>query len=314
MWQRIKLVFKRISTLEYAPRYSRLAGEISSFEPLLHKRIIETDGKEDQWALQSLALLEQAKIYLRELKIDEGWKSFHAAKRLEIFGMNKHERLALARSVCKETNKLSDWRRDAVITLLSGKKEEVSEAPDAEILAHAIELKDDYYNNQYYTNRLARSLASLLFILLFLVIGSIVFYFSVYSDSCSGEIPTSLNMTGYLIGVLLFGILGALTSAILFTRTLSKSSRINELSTSRLLVISKIFIGAGFSIFIFLILRSSVAQHISLFSFSLSTPIDYFTLAFVSGFTERLAQRSIDLIIGQEKQEKTRSAGSESNG
>ena len=46
---------------------------------------------------QAQALLKQAKAYLGDYKIDEGWKSYHTARRMEIFGMNKHERLSLAK-------------------------------------------------------------------------------------------------------------------------------------------------------------------------------------------------------------------------
>jgi hypothetical protein len=73
---------------------------------------------------------------------------------------------------------------------------------------------------------------------------------------------------------------------------------------------SKIFIGAGFSVFIFLLLRSSVAEHIKLFTFSISQPLDYFAIAFASGFTERLAQKSIELLIGKEKATEKKKEGS----
>jgi hypothetical protein len=110
-----------------------------------------------------------------------------------------------------------------------------------------------------------------------------------------------LSLTGYVVGVLLFGLLGALTSAIVSTRQLSNSPRISEPGSSQVITMSKIFIGAGFSVFIFLLLKSSVAEHIKLFSFTISQPIDYFAIAFASGFTERLAQKSIELLIGKEK-------------
>ena len=312
MWERLSLVLKRVLTLEYSPRYSRLAGDISCYEPLLQKRIIDSQSQNEQWALQAQKLLVQAKNYLKGYKIDEGWKSFHAAKRFEIFGMNKHERLACAQSISKEAEKLNEWRIEAIISLLGGKKDKVVEVPEPEVLIQAAELKDEYYNNQYYVNRLSRNLFWLLFMLLFFILMTIVAFFSYYTKSCSKEFDTSMNITGYLIGVLLFGILGALTSAILSIRKLSKSSRINELSSSNVLVLSKIFIGAGFSVFIFLLLRSSVAEGIKIFSFSISSPLDYFAIAFVSGFTERLAHKSMDLIIGKDKDEKSKTAGSES--
>lgn len=311
MWQRLKLTLKRITTLEYTPRYSRLAGEIACFEPQLQKRIIETQSSQEQWALQAQALLKQAKAYLSDYKIDEGWKSYHTARRMEIFGMNKHERLSLAKSIGKEAGKLNEWRRDAIFTLLGSKKEEITESPDTEALVQAADLKDEHYNNQYYMNRLTHNLFWLLSGLLFLVLLSIVVYFLTYFNLYGKELETSLNLTDELIGVLLFGFLGALTSAILFTRNLTKSSRIKEISSSQVMVLSKIFIGAGFSIFIFLLLRSSVADSIKLFSFSISTPLDFFAIAFASGFTEQLAQKSLDLITGKENGTAAKTAGSE---
>ncbi len=311
MWQRLKLTFQRISTLEYAPRYSRLAGEIACYEPQLQKRIIETQSQNSQWAIQSQALLNQAKNYLEAFKIDEGWKSLHTAKRMEIYGMNKHERLALAQSVSKEAAKLNEWRRDAIFSLLGTKKEEVSDPPDTEVLVQAADLKDEHYNNQYYMNRLSHNLFWLLSGLLFLVLLSIIAYFLVYFNLYGIELEKNLNLTDELIGVVLFGLLGALTSAILFTRNLTKSSRIKEISSSQVMVMSKIFIGAGFSIFIFLLLRSSVAESIKLFSFSISTPLDFFAIAFASGFTEQLAQKSMDMITGKANEVNDKSSGSD---
>ena len=58
-------------------------------------------------------------------------------------------------------------------------------------------------------------------------------------------------------------------------RNLSESARTKELSSSQVIVLSKLFIGAGFSVFIFLVLRSSFARTIKLFNFTMTQPIDY---------------------------------------
>ncbi|OFX53930.1 MAG: hypothetical protein A2066_03795 [Bacteroidetes bacterium GWB2_41_8] len=311
MWKRFKLTLKRVSTYEYKPRYSRLAGDIASFEPRLHKRIFDTGSAQKQWALKSLELLKQTKEFLDDYKIDEGWKSFHTAKRFEIYGMDRHERLALAKAIYKESDKLNDWRKASIVSMLGNKAGEVTDAPEPDVLILAAELKDEDYNNMYYMNRLSHNIFWLLSGLLFLTLCLIVLYFVI----CSGWYDikftsTDLNLTGYIIGVLLFGFLGALTSAILFTRNLSKSSRIKEITSSQVVVMSKIFIGVGFSIFIFLLLRSSVAEGIKLFSFSISQPLDYFAIAFASGFTEKFAQKSMDLLIGKDKTEKSKTSES----
>ena len=306
MFQRLKLAFKKVFTFEYAPRYSRLAGDISVYEQQLQLRIADTNSGEKQWAKQSQILLGLAKKYLKEYKIDEGWKSFHSAKRYEVFAMDTQERLAFAKSLLKEAENLNDWRKDAIINLLGSNNGEISELPVSEVLIQAADLKDEYYNDRYYMNRLSYNLFWLLSGLLFFVVFAIVVYFSIVIDSdCKSHckaITAELDLTEYIVGVLLFGFLGAITSAILFTRNLSESARTKELSSSQVIVLSKLFIGAGFSVFIFLLLRSSFAGTIKLFNFTMTQPIDYFTIAFVSGFTERLAQKSMDLLAGKEKE------------
>jgi len=311
MLQILKLVLKKATTFEYAPRYSRLAGDIAVYEPQFQLRIAESNSGDKQWAKQSQILLGQAKKYLKEYKIDEGWKSFHSAKRYEVFAMDTHERLAYAKSLLKEAGNLNDWRKDAIIDLLGSINDKAAELPTPEVINQAAELKDEYYNDRYYMNRLSYNLFWLLSGLLFFVLFAIVVYFSITIDSNDKTLNTELNLTQYIIGVLLFGFLGAITSAILFTRNLSESARTKELISSQVIVLSKLFIGAGFSVFIFLLLRSSFAESVKLFNFKMTQPIDYFTIAFVSGFTEMLAQKSMDLITGQNKDSQKKPINSE---
>jgi hypothetical protein len=303
MWPRLKILSHRITTMEYTPRYSRLAGELASYKPFLEKRIIDSAASASQWAIRAGDLIEESERFLKRNKIDEGWKSFHAAKRMEVFDMEDGERLAIAKSLFREAGKLNEWRKDSIINLLGTAKGGVVAAPSKDALLQALTLKDEAYDNQFYLNRLSHNLFWLLSGLLFIVITGIVIYFALIIGSMGSEYVTDLNLTGYIVGVLLFGLLGALTSAIVSTRQLSQSSRISELGSSQVITMSKIFIGAGFSIFIFLLLRSSVADSINLFSFRISKPLDYFAIAFASGFTERLAQKSIALLLGKESPE-----------
>lgn len=306
MIDRFKIFMKRLGTVEYSPRYSRIAGDLVCYEAQLQKRLESHDDEKKQYAKQAQNLVNLSRDYMNAFKIDEAWKMLHAAKRMEVYCMTEKERLGIAKSLLEEIDKTNEWRRNAIISLI-GKSVE-KDAPDAESLVQALELKDDYYNNQYYKNKLTRNLFSLLFVILALVItGIIIFLIDTiqrYGDGFSGQ----LNTTGYIIGVLLFGFLGAVTSAILFTRNMSRYSRITEIGSSNMITLSKIFVGVAFSVFIFLFLRSSIAESIKIFSFSIETPLDYFAIAFVSGFTERLAQKAILLVVGKEDQEKEKKA------
>lgn len=300
---KFKLFWKKFSTLEYNARYSRLAGEIECYKPLLERRVTEYNLNGAPWAKQAEVLIKKSEEFLQAFKIDEAWKAFHTAKRLEVFGMDDKERIDIANELRMETAKLNEWRKEAVLELIGQKKFDMIEAPSKQALFRAIELKDEHYNNQYYKNRLSQTLFRLLFSLLFFAILGIVVFF-VYTVSCHGtDFTGKLSIWEFIVGILLFGFLGAITSAILFTRYLSRYSRITEIGSSRVITLSKIFVGAAFSVFIFLLLKSSIAESVKIFSFSITSPIDYFAVAFVSGFSERFAQKAIETIVGKEKDE-----------
>lgn len=300
MFKKFKIFWKKFASLDYSPRYARLMGDLESFKPQLNKRIADTGSEDAEWAKQAKKLLEKTRDFLDENKIDEGWKVFHTAKRMEIYGMNDEERKSLANELRKEAAKLKEWRAEAVLELIGKTKEEQPGAPSPAALAKAVDLKDEHYNNQYYKNKLSRSLFNLLFTFLFTLIAGIVIYFFLLIGKYGPNFDLDPPLPVYILGVLLFGFLGAITSAILFTRYLSDSTRITELGSSRMITVSKIFVGAAFSLFIFFLLRSSVAENIQIFSFTIERPVDYFAVAFVSGFSEKLAQKAIETVVGKD--------------
>lgn len=299
---KLKQLWKKITTFEYNARYARLAGEIECYKPQLEKRLAETNSENAAWGIQAKALIQKTEHFLSEYKLDEAWRTFHTARRLEIFAMDDDERTDLANELRTESTKLNEWRREAIFKLIGQTKQETEKPVTHRALVRAVQLKDEHYNNQYYKNKLSHTLFRLLFSLIFVAIAGIIIYFYFTVKAYGEMFSEHLTLWEYLIGVLLFGFLGATTSAILFTRYLSKYSRVTEIGSSKIITLSKIFVGAAFSVFVFLILRSSVADNIQIFSFSIEDPLDYFTVAFVSGFSERLAQSAIETIVGKEKE------------
>jgi hypothetical protein len=302
MKNKIRAYFRRLLSIDYSPRYTRLAGDLASYKPLLDKRISETNSENKQWAIQAKILIKNAEEFLSKLKIDEGWKSLHTAQRLEVFGMLDEEKTALAEELQVECSKLNDWRKDAILRMLGTDKKPELNPPRSEVLVRALEIKDEHYNNQYYKNTLSRSMFQLLFMLLGAFITALIVYFSILVSNYGQDLSDYLSIAELLIGVLLFGFLGAITSAILFTRYSTRISRLTEIGSNTIITLSKIFVGASFSIFIFLIMKSSIAENIKLFNFVFDEPLDFFAVAFVSGFSERLAQRAIEAIVGKEKE------------
>lgn len=296
------LLWKFVFSKEYMPRYSRLSGDLESYEAQLKKRIDEVKASGLPWAENARQLLAQTRLFLAENKIDEGWKSLHTAMRLEIYGMNDAERIALADNLRNHASGLDEHSKAAILGIVGEKKEVVPKPLEAGALDQAVRIKDQYYNDQYYQNRLLRNLFKLLFWLLFVCVAGIIAYFSILIKCCKISNIDALGLNGLIIGVFLFGLLGAVTSAILLTRSIPTSSRRVEIGSNKMIVLSKIFIGIAFSIFIFALLRSSFIGSLELFAFKINKPFDYFTIAFITGFTERLANKAISKIVGEEEQ------------
>jgi hypothetical protein len=303
MKQGIKKMTNNLMKCKSSSRHEWLESDLDSYEPMLDLRINNAKGQGEQWAIQAKKLVEKARSNLEGCKIDEGWKAYNAAKRMEVFGMGEPERIAVANTLLKEVTKMNEWRGSAIMALCGKSKGDVKESPTPESLIKALELRDEHFNNLYYKTKLTWKLIRLLFILLFLIITGICLYFLFFGSKLGKDSTTELSLVGYILGVLLFGFLGAVTSAILFTRNIAKSARITELGSSQEVTISKIFVGAAFSVFIFMLLRSSIADNIQLFSFAIDDPLDYFCVAFVSGFSERLAQKAIEAVAGNDKED-----------
>jgi hypothetical protein len=296
-----QILIKSLTAFDLNLRYSRLSGSLTTFEAELDFRIKSGHFEKENWAIEAGKLLERSKEFLTDYKFDEAWKCFHSAKRHEVYGMDKKERIENCKILIAESAKLNTWRTKAIKELIGNPESKNYSAPSVTALIRAMELKDEHYDNIYYQNRLTASLYRMLFIML-AVVSLLIIYFSSSYINASVVLPEH-NIMVY--GVILFGLLGAITSSILFTRNQAASSRISELTTNSFIVLSKIAVGVGFTLFFYFLLRSSLLDGIQLLNFKLSSDVDYYTIAFVSGFTERIAQKAMGLILGgdEKKQE-----------
>ena len=293
----LQIVYKSLTAFDLKLRYSRLNGSLTTFEAELDFRIKSGHFEDTVWASEAKNLLEKSKEFLTDYKFDEAWKCFHSAQRHEVYGMNEEERIESCKILIAESAKLNPWRMKAIKELISDPESENYNAPSVTALIRAMELKDEHYDNIYYQNRLTASLYRMLFLML-AIVSLLIIYFSSNYINASAALPGHNIMVN---GVIPFGLLGAITSSILFTRNQAASSRISELTTNSFIVLSKIAVGVGFTLFFYFLLCSSLLDGIQLLNFKLSSVVDYYTIAFVSGFTERIAQKAMGLILGDEE-------------
>jgi len=297
---KIKMRLRRYFYVEYSPRYIRFKGDLFAYKKYLEvlQLNMSDDEKEKSWITKALILCNEAKNKLEDRKIDEGWKMLHAAKRLEVCS-NSATRKALVITLREQAYELSNDRKDSILKLIGVRNDKDESDISPEELEIALRTKDEYYHALYYTNRLTRRQFMILFIILALIIGLGFLYIRIY-DFTTVKTMSSMSVRN-LTGILLFGLLGSTTSSIFHSRNSQSGSRIPEILSNTSITLSRIFVGAGFSIFVFVLLNSQITASINLFSFTINSCYDFFTIAFVSGFSERLALSSIQKIIGKKE-------------
>jgi ADP-ribose pyrophosphatase YjhB (NUDIX family) len=239
-------------------------------------------------------LLKKAMNSLNEKKIDNGWKFFHSANRLESYILDSDDLKVKARMLLSETNKsdkLSPWRKGAINKLLMDKRGIKPSLTQAEV-CQAYFIRDESFNNLYIRLRLLRNQFLTLEVLLFLVLTLIM---------CLPSIPkttkdTPLFSKDILAAVILFGLLGGTVSAILSTAKTSTKTKISEQIATSMITLMRVLVGAASALAVYTFLRAGV-----IFSEMLPSVGLIMAMSFASGFSERLVKQAVESLGGKSK-------------
>lgn len=294
----IAVRIRRLFYVSYSARYIRFQGDLDTYINHLDQLEVK-DGEKMDWIKRAKVLCQKAKEKLFEIRIDEGWKLLHEAQRLEVYSGDEFKKAQIVQ-LREEAGKLNKWRSDAIFRIIGYKDDDnkIGTVTSQE-LEVALRIRDEYYHSVYYTNRLTRIQFNGLFLVLVILIALIFRYvyvadLTVYSDM------KDLNCCN-LWGILLFGLLGATTSTIFHLRNTQGSARIPEIISNNAITFSRIFVGAGFSIFLFILMNSEIAESVDIFEIELKGMYEFFSIAFISGFSERLALNSIQKVVGKKE-------------
>ncbi len=303
---KVKFAKRRWFMFYKSARYSRLAGSLLAYRKELENKKCAFEGSEQVqscWMASAIKLLSDAERSLNLGEIDEAWKCFHAAQRLEIYSMNLDQVLAKATLIRNEAVKMGTWRQKTILELLEPDKmvpEQSSKPvvkPPSNILERVIQaaqVRDESYDNQAHKDELVKEhikflviatlLEGMVFIILWLIIKQVNFYIS--------------QNTLTLIYCLLFGMLGAIFSAALKVQATSQSSRIPELLNARDITILRIFFGGISALILFIFINSQFVSGLFTIDASKGSSYTYsfYFIAFVAGFSERLVLKTIETI------------------
>jgi 8-oxo-dGTP pyrophosphatase MutT (NUDIX family) len=278
-----------LKTRKKSLKYQRLAYAVkilNNYLEYIYKR--SEEKRKSAWAHTVNILMEDAKKTLFNRQIDEGWRCYHAARRMSFYGLDKEELRHMACIMRNEAEKLTSWRRKTVMDLL-GTKERPVKYPDRTTIYHAALLRDDHFDNQYYKIGLLRGQIKLLAILMLGIISVIICYML-----CVHLIPV-YHVLIYP-GIILFGLLGGCFSSAVITGKPTDKSQIPEVVTNNYFTVLRITIGGASAFIIYFFLQLDIFK-IGEFSIANLSTYGFFVIAFISGFSEQLVVNAVRTVL-----------------
>jgi 8-oxo-dGTP pyrophosphatase MutT (NUDIX family) len=295
-------------------RYHRLAGSVLAYRTELEHRNCSTEGSEKVeqcWIISAIKLLSDAERYMNNGDIDEAWKCFHAAQRIEIFSMNYEQVLVKATLIRNEAVKLGAWRQKTIselldiVTLIPSPAPDPTKKPPSNVVEKVVQaaiLRDESYNNQAHKDELVKEHIRFLSVVAFIVVLLLLLFWLITRVIDPGISQNTL----ILLHCPLFGMLGAIFSAALKVQATSQSSRIPELLNARVIATLRLFIGGISAFIIYIFINSQFVSSLFKLDPKLTTTYIYsfYFIAFVAGFSERLVLTAIDVVAKDKEQTK----------
>jgi 8-oxo-dGTP diphosphatase len=283
-------------------RWKRLASAIIAYEQELQGRA-ESFQRRAEGLTAIRGALNEATDALRIRDIDRGWICFHKAHQLELLHLDDAQLDAVAMVMQHEAKKLKDWnwRKKAVLRLLSvddenqeQKKAEPRRCPKVrrENIFRAAQIRDEHYDNEAYKDSLRRNSMLLFAIMLAVILVAVLglSYFQYLPFEPTQAAPPQIAI---LLSVAVFGLLGAIISAI-FSSSKAGPLRIPEMVSSFHATSLRLLVGPASAIALYFAARSELSPQV--FKSILSSDYGAATLAiaFASGFSEQIVRRVVE--------------------
>jgi hypothetical protein len=297
--------------LKFIADHHSLLQDVTSdqlfFKPDLPKEI----GSYSELCRQVINLLHEKNRYAKRLDTDSKFKLLNVARREEILEYDNYKCDTRIKQILVESSKLDDWRKDAILQLLSKYKDiatdDKSNKPVKTSLYEAAYIRDVHFDNEYYKSKIAKKTIGFLNRVLVVLLSTILIYSAVLEYGFKPSRQFLLGPFSDLWLVVLFGFMGAAFSTLLnlYKGNKLKNSIIKQIDAVNLTV-ARLVIGACAGLIVFLILNSDLII-IKGFNDTVNTVVGgprqlnlpMLSLIFVAGFTERLVLNFIDKLSAQ---------------
>ena len=277
--------------------WQRLTSTLAAYELELKGRAAN-DASLAAGLMRIREILASARAGAEDGDLEQGWKCFLVAQRVELLYLVGTEVKAAAVAIHKEAEKLNPWRKAAVLATLG---DPVRNDVSSKDVFRAALVRDEHFNNEAYKDGLRRGSALRLALLMIAVLMALLglgyngYLAEVLSIPSASASSAGANLGHVLLSVGTVGLLGAIVSAITDMQKENSSARIPEMASSFRVMILRLFMGPASAIVLYFAIRSSISKSI----INLDQVDGYVILvvAFVAGFSERLVLRVVERIV-----------------
>lgn len=304
-------LFSRFKFRQFLPKFKRnhrLSSSLQTYRLELEHRIkqLQKQNIDQSWVEIARKLFLRVDRALDEKNLDEGWKLFKAARRMEIFGFEEDELESRAETLQIEcVEKLISWRQKAVDAIFKKineiLKKDNKNSKDIKIIRNhlyeATLIRDDHFNNKFLNFRLLLNQIIILYSILFFNIVQIFITSYMFTKKniifqYNNLAPSNWEMLYFVAS---FGLLGGTISSMLSTISISTSTRILQRISHNLSNSMRPLVGAASAIVIYFFLVSNIVDIGEL------TVAKILVFSFVAGFSERLLTKAIESLVGKEE-------------
>jgi hypothetical protein len=285
-------------TLSPVSSFRRLSDTLPAYRNDLELLIQLTDAAAEPWATDALQLLQAAGEAARERNPERGWRLFHATQRLELYGLRAHPEAfrVRANSIRAEAlQKLRSWRR-AQVEALRPPANPAAEVSDAEFAAtrEAALLLHEHFANEAVKARVEGIHIRVLIVTA--LVAAVLWWWTCAAAVLAAGDDLPLDNPCFLGSALLFGVMGAVFSALtsFFTRVASQT--IPEQAFSNRVTLARLAVGALSALVVYVALASGL---ISVGKLNMTPPL-LLVVAFAAGFSERLVIRALERVTSSE--------------
>lgn len=298
----------------------RLRADVEAYREEFETLVARAEGEDTFWKEDVENLLQNVDEALAQGRVDDGWRHFHAAQRLETHGLEALDAAdpdanaleTRARVVRAEAlDVLSGWRAEAVGELLG--RQTLTDDVSGEAVREASSVLHDHYERVHLKRHYLQTQFNQLFWLgvvagLLFVVLSLLPYFAsvpflqppfevmvVEAGESGVEITwesPNVESAGFAVFVGLAGVVGASLFGMRSLRTKAQSTKVAQRITGLALTWARGLIGAISALVFYFLLQT---PFVSVWG---KTPAVFVVVGFAAGYSERMVTRAVETVSG----------------